>query len=342
MSETPFEKELAEMPDALERLVRAHLSDPGPVARWLERLGSVRRVLALGMGTSSFSLHGVGRGLSRRGIAFHQAEAGEWFHNGDILAPGELPILCSQSGASAEIVRLLDRGLPISPVAVTNDAASPLANGGDPVFLLHAGPERAISAKTYANTLATARILEAATAGVPLAACSERLLRVAESLQETGSGAVQHAANLLQHVPTLAVVGRTDAVPAVLQFALTCAEGVGRVATPFLGGSFRHGPMEACGPDLGVIAFTQADRCGDLVLRAADEAVRLGCRVVVFTDRSDVPDALTPVPVPRGDDPADFSLRCSRMQAQFIHALAALRGREAGIFRVNSKVTQVE
>lgn len=339
---TPFLREIEEMPDALRALVDAWGTDGGAqAAAWRGALAGAGRVVALGSGTSSFALGTLAAGLARRGVAFHVDDAGEWLHAGSVLAAGEFAVLCSQSGASAEIVRLLERGLAARACAVTNDPGSPLARACVPMFALHAGAETAISTKTYANTLALGHLLGAATCG-DVEPCLRRLRAVAAALERAPATAPDVAVAALQGVAGVAVIGRTHAAPAVRQLALTLAEGAGLWAAPFVGGSFRHGPLEACGPRNGVVAFAADDSAGALVVRLCAEARALGSPVVLFTDRADAPGGCVVLPVPGGADAEDISLRASVAQARFVHALAAARGLEAGVFRVNSKVTRIE
>ena len=339
---TRFEQELTESPQALLDLL-AWSQGPGAeaYAAWRTGLAGIRRVIGLGMGTSSFAPATMRPGLARAGIRFHPVEAGEWLHSHDSPADGERLVLTSQSGASAEIVRLVERGLPAGTVAITNQRASPLGRVGAPAFLLNAGEEAAISTKTYLNTLATGHLLGAAVTG-DLAAWHRRLAAAAVTLRSFDAAAVAQAAQILAGTQALAVVGRLHAAPAVQQFALTLAEGAAMAGVPFVGGSFRHGPLEAAGPGLGVVAFAPADATGDLVVRAAVDAARLRSPVVVLTDRVALPAGLLRIPVPPGVDAEDFSLRASRSQAQLVGAIAARRGREAGVFRVNSKITVTE
>ncbi len=339
---TRFETELDESPEALRRLVE-WAAGPGARAMdaWTAGLRGVRRVIALGMGTSLFAPSTMRHGLARGGVRFHAVEAGEWLHAGETPADGERLLLCSQSGASAEIVRLVERGLPDGTAAITNEPDSPLGRAVSPTLLLQAGEEAAISTKTYVNTLALGHLLGAAAAG-DRPEWLERLREAAAGLHAFDRAAVRRAADALAGTRAIACVGRTEAAPAVHQLALTVVEGAAVAAVPFVGGSFRHGPLEACGRELGVVSFAPPGPPGDLVLRASADAARLGSPVVVLSDRPSVPAGLVHLPAPPGRDPQDFALRASRVQAHLVQALAAARGREAGVFLVNSKVTTTE
>ncbi len=67
---------------------------------------------------------------------------------------GTLLVLVSQSGRSAEILRLLEavRGQGVVTLGLTNTAESPLAREATAVVLTHAGEEATVSCKTYLAT----------------------------------------------------------------------------------------------------------------------------------------------------------------------------------------------
>ncbi len=342
-----FLAELEQSPAALRALL-AWCAGPGEprLRAFAAGLSGIQRVVVVGMGTSSFALLTLRAGLAATGVRLHGEEAGEWLHAGETPAPGERLVLCSQSGESIELVRLAERGLPGGTVVVTNHAGSTLGRAGALTLLLEAGAESAISTKTYANTLALGHLVGAAVAGDG-PAWRRRLADVADALQggmaaAAGHDAIAAAADHLAGCEALAVVGRGGAGPAVRQLALTLAEGAGLLAVPFVGGSFRHGPMEACGPRLGVVAFADRDALGDLVLGACADAARLGSPVVVLHGGANVPGGCRPIPLPAGPDAADLSLRASVAQGRLVHELAVRRGREAGVFHVNTKVTVIE
>jgi len=100
-----------------------------------------------------------------------------------------LIIAVSQSGRSAETVRLLDENARRAPIiGVTNTDDSPLALQADGVFLTHAGEEFSVSCKTYVTALLVLRELGSLLSGVqqvsfPRKACPE----LVEGRESTGA-----------------------------------------------------------------------------------------------------------------------------------------------------------
>ena len=77
--------------------------------------------------------------------------------------------ITSQSGRTAEVVALLER-LDVRPAAilgVTNDPASPLAQGSSALLQLHSGSEKTVSTRSYLNTLAASALATSHILGAP-------------------------------------------------------------------------------------------------------------------------------------------------------------------------------
>ncbi len=352
---TRFLDELGQMPDALRALVGHYRGDGGRQAlqQWRRIIGGGdrRRVAFVGMGTSRFAGLVAARALARAGIACEGVDAGEWLHDGRPTVAAEQVVAVSQSGRSAEVVALLERdALPRPLVGVTNDLRSPLAARADLALPLHAGDEAAISTKSYANTLALCWLMGVAVGdGEGVSAALDALDAAACALEQVEEPAIHAAADRLTGIEQLAFVGRGPALVAARQAALTFSEGTRLLALSFSGGAFRHGPIECCGPQLGLVIFAPAGGTQPLMLRLADEAASHGTRVALFADRlpAGAPPDPRVIPVAQPELPAAFAdraeelfpLLAARAQNHLLYAVAAGRGIEAGRFRYGSKIT---
>ena len=149
------------------------LEQPAALQRWLDSTDSVdyaafqhiraqlssgkfQRVILTGMGSSYHASHSILLPLLNQGIPALLLETSELLHYAPTLcAPGSLLVVVSQSGRSAEVVRLLEQVQPgTTVIGVTNTADSPLARHAQVLLHLHAGDEFSVSCKTYLNTLA--------------------------------------------------------------------------------------------------------------------------------------------------------------------------------------------
>ena len=126
-------------------------------------------------------------------------ETSELVHSmANTLDSSTLLVAVSQSGRSAEVVRLLDHEkTPGFTIGVTNDPGSPVARGADLTLLLHAGAEHSVSCKTYVASLAVLRWLGGAILGDDLREVDDELARIEPSMGHYLSGWRSHAASLL-------------------------------------------------------------------------------------------------------------------------------------------------
>jgi glucosamine--fructose-6-phosphate aminotransferase (isomerizing) len=132
------------------------------------------------MGSSLFALHPLHALLTSRGFTTLLVETSELvYYLSRLLDCQTLIIAVSQSGRSAEIIRLLDENARRAPIiAVTNTDDSPLALQADSVFLTRAGQEFSVSCKTYVTALMALRHLgslltNAEQVSFPRKACPE-------------------------------------------------------------------------------------------------------------------------------------------------------------------------
>ena len=135
--EGPYWRDILEQPRALEHTLLELESTAAldGVARRL-RDGALRRVVLTGMGSSHLGLVPLQLRLVAAGLAPLTVESSELLHHQSFCTTsnrscrGTLLVLVSQSGRSAEILRLLEavRGKDVAAtLGLTNTAASPLA-----------------------------------------------------------------------------------------------------------------------------------------------------------------------------------------------------------------------
>jgi glucosamine--fructose-6-phosphate aminotransferase (isomerizing) len=282
------------------------------------------------------------------------AEAGELLHYGlDSLPPGALMVLVSQSGRSAETLAVGERwrsrgGARI--LAVTNDPGSPLATLADRCLPIVAGAEATVATKTFMTTFAVLDLLAQAIA--PAAAASEGA--AADHLREAAAAVdaiadrpdiATAAAEAMSACASISLVGRGPAMAAADYGALILKETVARPAEALPGGSFRHGPLEICGPDVGVVVLAQSGATRDLSIRLALETSALGSPTWLIGEGSGE--------LPQGDErlrvhalpavgegyvPLTMSVPIQRLAAD----LARRHGRVPGQLLRSRKVTDIE
>jgi glutamine---fructose-6-phosphate transaminase (isomerizing) len=336
---TPFERDIAEQPAALRRLAAAPAPDLGAVIRrqW-------DRIVLTGMGSSHFAGVPTWRRLTALGLPAWTVDSGQLLDNLDLITARTLLVATSQSGASGEIVQLLDqvesgRVNPALVVGITDDAKSHLASAADVFLPLHSGPEATVSTKSYLNTLGVHRALSAAFAGEPWDHVAAELTAAADTVQtliDTVDLSPVAAATARHPERRLAYVARGDEAATALFSALITKEASKVPAEGYIGGQFRHGPLELAGDGLTVVLFGLRPRTPDESLRRlAADLVKTGSTVVAVGD--DVTDALS-IPIP-GATPFELLAGSAVVAERFAVDLARANGVVPGEFLHGSKIT---
>ena len=330
---SPFEHDIAAQPEAL----RAFAHTDGQPALAALRAGPYDRIVLTGMGSSHDAALPTWRRLARAGRAAWWADTGQLLDAPELITASTLLIVTSQSGSSGEVVSLLEgRPRPATLVAVTNDVTSPLAAGADLVVALHSGDEATVSTKSYLNSLAAHDLLAATLTGT----APDDVLAVAKAVEEFGAAAelTRPAGELVAAAnPRLAYIGFGDHAATARYAGLITKEGAKIAAEGFIGGQFRHGPLELAGPGLTAVLFGSDDPAGNVSLqRLATDLTEAGSTVIAVAalDRPGTALSLRP---PSG---TIAPLAYGAVVAQhFTVALARARGITPGAFTFGSKVT---
>lgn len=342
--ESVFLAEVAEQPDALRNLVAFYSGDGRSLlAQWKEWAAQRRGVRFCGMGTSELAPEMVSTALAASGVAASTIDAGELVHYP--RPSNELVVLLSQSGESAETRKLAEqlesRG---NLIAITNNLQSALARSAELVLPLCAGHERAITSKTYVNTLSVLFLMAECLRGPEaLERALDRLRQAAEALPECDRDGVACAASLLSDSPTIHFISRGPGVVAAKQAALGFIEGARVHATAFTGGAFRHGPFELVDRNHRCVFFIPGGATFELLKAMATEVAEKGSHVVVITDQDVVLPGSECCVLRTPDFGEDlFCLSAATTQELLLDAVACRRGMRAGEFRHGEKITSRE
>jgi glucosamine--fructose-6-phosphate aminotransferase (isomerizing) len=342
--EGAYLRDILDQPPALERTLArldatAALEDISRGVRDRER----RRIVLTGMGSSHLGLVPLHLRLVEAGFVPVTVEASELLHyEPALLDGGALLVLLSQSGRSAEILRLLElvRGRDVATLAITNTADSPLARQATAVVLTDAGEEATVSCKTYlAAQMALAWLGEVLTGGnraEARAALAETIPGVAGYLASWRAH-VEWLAERLDGVRAVYYAGRGPSLAAAGAAGLITKESTHRPAEGMSSAAFRHGPMEMLDSGVFLLAFAGAART-----RALNEALIADARAAgarAFLAAEDAPQPALRLPAVR--DLARPVVELLPVELITL-AVAALDGREAGRFERASKVTATE
>jgi glutamine---fructose-6-phosphate transaminase (isomerizing) len=347
----PFIAEIGGQPDALRRAAAAAREQHAA----LRVIGgrSVRTLVFCGMGSSYDACYPSVTALASVGIAAVMLDAAELLHfRLPIVRGGDLLVLVSQSGESAETVRVAEairaRGDAPTIVAVTNGTTNSLASLADVTLDTRAGPETGPSTMTFAGSLATLAALGRTLAGNDPTQAAEAVVRetdrVASSIERLLADALDLAARLAEwrdDRPNTVLLGRGPGRAAAEMGALTLKEAVGMPVESMQTGQFRHGPLELAGPGLAAIVFATEPETVDLDLTLASELAALGSAVLVVSEHGDEPPGSFAIAIGALD--RALSAAAAIVPCQLLAwRLAALRGRDPSAYVHASKVTTRE
>jgi glucosamine--fructose-6-phosphate aminotransferase (isomerizing) len=339
----PYLQDILHQPQALEKTLDSLSGSSGleQISSQLKK-GTFKRILLTGMGSSYHALYPLNLELVGHGLTALMVETSELVHyKHRFFDPQTLVIAVSQSGRSAEMVRLLDTNHEHSPlIAITNTPDSPLARRANVVVLTEAGREFSVSCKTYLTALMALK-------WVGDALCNRDSDRSREELKQVIPAAVAYLANWQDHVRNLAeelrdighlfLVGRGGSLAAAGTGALIIKESDHFHAEGMSSATFRHGPFEMLSREIFVLVFAGDAKTRNLNLRLLHDIREQGGRAGLISEEALIPAFRLPT-VPNSVYPILEILPVQMITL----ALAAQMGREPGRFELASKVTTTE
>jgi len=345
----PFIQEILGQPAALRRAAEAVLGQRDVLGRIPVR---PRRIVFTGMGSSLHACAVPVTLLAAAGVPAEAVDASELLHfRRETLGPDDLLVAVSQSGRSAEVVKLVEDTRPggdrPTVVSVTNGLENPVAERSEEALDTAAGPEIAPSTMSFAGSLvmldALARRLSGATADAAASAAEEHARAAASEAERLLADPAPEADRLrtwLGERSRLVFLGRGAALAAAEMSALTIQEAARRPAQAFVTAGFRHGPLEMSGPDLAAVFLLGDRRTRTLDLRLADDVSATGAVVLLVGSEGGGAGASL---VEVGDLPDPSFAAVATIPAQLLAwRLARDAGIEPGTFSVATKTTTTE
>lgn len=313
----------------------------GVIVRKL-REGKIKRVLLTGMGASFHALHPLFLQLNAHGYTALTVETSEVIHFLQSWFTAETVIVAiSQSGQSAEIVRLLEENRGRAAiVAITNAADSPLALQAQATLLTKAGQEFSVSCKTYLTSLLAAHLLGGLLCGADAGHTRQQLSQTVPAVASYLSRWNDHVFDIAEEIGRihhLLLLGRGISLAAAGEGALILKESVRLHAEGMSSAAFRHGPLEMVNGETFAVIFAGAEATKSLQAKLRDDIGHAGGRVVWIDEGS----RSGPWNLPKA--PLIVRPMLEILPVQMITlAVAAELGIEAGRFARVPKVTTVE
>ena len=296
-------KEIAEQPEALERLLEGRLGERGVLLDELSldegELAAIDRVYLIACGTSYHV------GLIARTLIQTWAKvpvvcdyASEFNYEQDVLVtPHTLCVVITQSGETADTLTAARRmrGMGCKVFAVTNVLGSTAARESDGVLYVQAGPEvcvastKAYTAQMVASALLALRLAQAnGSMGLDEVGRHYRDLCALPDLVRTvmaRSWQDKRAAAVFRRASSALFLGRGANATTAYEGALKLKEISYLHAEAYPAGEMKHGPIALLEPGFPVVAVVPEDRVHDKTVSNIQEVIARGAVcVAVATD----------------------------------------------------------
>jgi len=341
--------EISQQPAALSGL-RKFYASPGAIpSKALRGLAPSwpPTVVFTGMGSSLFAAYPAQAFLTEQGVRALVWETAELVHHHlKALRPDTLLVVVSQSGQTAEVVRLLDSLTAKTRIlAVTNVEASPLARRASLLLPMMAGKQALLSTKTYTCSVAVLMYLALAVTGKAPGSLNQEVMRAVEAeekILDRREVLMPPIVEFLNRPPYVALMSRGADLATAYQGALMLKEVARLAAEPTSAAQFRHGPMEIIDPSHRYILFARQGKTGKLLLKLANDIRKSRGRVLLFTDMP-YEDAMNVRLVRVESQALGLGTLVDTVYIQLLAHDAALRaGFEPGKFAIAEHVTRQE
>jgi len=340
----PYVEDILHQPEAIKDTLSAlACSGVENLSRFAQplRSGTLRRVVLTGMGSSYHALHPLHYALLEQGFHTQMIETSELIHYARrLISPDALLVVVSQSGNSAEVLRLLEQVQGIPLIGITNTSDSPLASKAEAVMLTRAGPEHTVSCKTYVTALVALSVLGKLLTGEGPQPVISDLLTLPDAVAQYLSRLRTHVDALQQRlagVQYLMLAGRGPSLAAAETGGLIIKEAAHFPAEGMSSAAFRHGPIELVSTEVFVLVYDGGRSTSALNTDLITDIQNAESRSALVTTALDG-DVFHLPPVPVVGLPV-----LEILPAQVLSlALALMRGHTPGDFVQASKVTSIE
>ncbi|MBI2237518.1 MAG: SIS domain-containing protein, partial [Actinobacteria bacterium] len=248
-----------------------------------------------GMGSSYHACYPAVNDLAGRGVPSLLIDTAELLHfRLAVLDPTTLVVIVSQSGESAEIVKIAtqlrkQRERPFV-VSITNGLGNSLAKQADLMLDTWAGEETGPSTMTFVASMVTLSGVARLLAGDSVDTAVDRTRTAAEGAAVAAErqladpvSRADELASWLGGRDAMVLLGRGPARAASEMGALMLKESAGVPAESLEAAQFRHGPLELAGPGLSAVVMATEPETRRLDLGLAADLLDTGAAVLVVT-----------------------------------------------------------
>ena len=267
-------------------------------------LGGVTRVSIIACGTASY-VGMIGKYWIERlaRIAVEADVASEFRYRDPVLSPGELGVVISQSGETADTLAALRhmKAAGLTTAGIINVPTSSMAREVDLLLPTHAGPEIGVaSTKAFTCQLAVMAALAtnlARARGLLPPEEEAAIVRELQAVPEAINMALAHDEEIMALAPRIAqardvlYLGRGPEFPLALEGALKLKEISYIHAEGYASGEMKHGPIALIDESVPLIVLAPSGPLFDKTVSNMQEAQARGAQVVLISDAAGIAQA---------------------------------------------------
>jgi len=290
-------KEIFEQPEALENAMRGRIKDNKTKHSVEFDFNSLKRILITACGTSWHSAL-IGKYILEKivGIPVEVDYASEFRYRNPILDEGDLVIVISQSGETADTLAALNEAKykGAKTMGIINVVGSTIAREAGCGIYLHAGPEIGVaSTKAFTSQVITLVMLALHIAQQKSIFVNEEIFeemkilpkKVKECLLQ--SGEIRDIAQDFTEVKNFLYLGRGINFPVALEGALKLKEISYVHAEGYPAAEMKHGPIALIDRNMPAVFIATNGSTYEKVLSNMEEVKSRGGVIIAVTDKDD-------------------------------------------------------
>lgn len=284
-----FLDEVAQQPNVLLNVVSSYAGELShKLAEATKLIRAKPTLLIVGMGSSLFAGELLAQRLNAGGYKAFTTDASELYHyRRGLMTEDVIMLAISQSGESAEtclVAEAKPKDIPL--ICITNEVDSRLAKLGDVVLPLLAGREIGTTSKTFVATMALLHLLADAILDEEILTLSsaQQLADYMDAVTNSLGHEIDEFLDQFGDFSAVILTGRGPGVVTAMQGALITQEMTQVPAAGLSAGQFRHGPIEAAGPDALLVIMAPTGTTTELLLRLAGDTAEYGSPTWLITD----------------------------------------------------------
>ncbi|HHW02244.1 MAG TPA: SIS domain-containing protein [Thermoanaerobacterales bacterium] len=305
-------------------------------------------VIFTGMGSSHYCACSASAYLNSNGVKSRVVSAGELLHyEYNMIRKNTLVVAISQSGESAEIVRLINRiEKDVKVIGITNNETSPLAKRADILLNLNVKPEKSVSTRTYISSTILCLLLSYSILGKLNDETRDYFIRAVESIDNAIKICEENKDRLLEFLngaSYITLLARGYNIGTAYAGALFIQELSKFPAYGMDAAEFRHGPMEIVDETFrGIIVAPSGLTC-DLNLKLAKDISKFGGKAILLTDVEESLDKNNIICIKMDFCDEQLTPVFYILPIQYLdNLIAEKKGLKVGEFRWGEKVTKDE